>query len=238
MHRVLVCSLVLACRLRARRRAGAESGERSQSLTIVIDGSPAPEPPETITRDARGRATVRAIKLTEPLRLDGKLDEEVYQTTKPFGGFLQVAPKYGAGVHREDRRLDHLRPGQHLRLGSLLGLGAAGAVDRERAAPRHQSAAPERSLRRDVRHVLRSPQRVHVLHQPARRAGRLLGRRRRAVEHRLESGLGARTPAPSTAAGRSRWRFRSRRCATALGPIRSGAFSCAARFATRTSGRI
>ena len=58
--------------------------------TIVIDGSPAPEPPETITRDARGRATVRAIKLTEPLRLDGKLDEEVYRTTKPFGGMLQV----------------------------------------------------------------------------------------------------------------------------------------------------
>jgi hypothetical protein len=68
----------------------------SNGATTVIDGSPAPQPPETITRDARGRATVRAIKLSEPLRLDGQLDEEVYRTTKPFGGLLQVAPKYGA----------------------------------------------------------------------------------------------------------------------------------------------
>ena len=63
---------------------------------IVIDGSPAPVAPESITRDERRRATVRAIKLSEPLNLDGKLDEQVYQTHTPFGGFIQVAPKYGA----------------------------------------------------------------------------------------------------------------------------------------------
>ena len=63
---------------------------------VVIDGSPAPIAPETITRDARGRATVRAFKLREPLRLDGKLDEEIYGTVQPFGGLLQVAPDYGA----------------------------------------------------------------------------------------------------------------------------------------------
>src|SRR5688572_25998406 len=63
--------------------------------TVVIDGSPPPEPPDTITRDARGRATVRAIKLTEPLRLDGVLDEAVYGDHKPFGGLLQLAPNYG-----------------------------------------------------------------------------------------------------------------------------------------------
>ncbi len=95
MHRVLVCSLVLAF-VSAPAVGLAQSQENGPSSSIVvIDGSPAPEAPETITRDARGRATVRAIKLTEPLRLDGKLDEEVYQTTKPFGGMLQVAPKYG-----------------------------------------------------------------------------------------------------------------------------------------------
>jgi hypothetical protein len=64
--------------------------------SLVIDGSPAPVAPETITRDAAGRATVRAIKLSQPLRVDGTLDEEVYTLNKPFGGFLQVAPKYGA----------------------------------------------------------------------------------------------------------------------------------------------
>jgi hypothetical protein len=72
------------------------NGNTATAAAIVIDGSPAPEPPEVITRDARNRATVRAIKLTAPLKLDGKLDEEVYAVTKPFGGLIQVAPKYGA----------------------------------------------------------------------------------------------------------------------------------------------
>ncbi|MEA3245809.1 MAG: DUF5916 domain-containing protein, partial [Gemmatimonadota bacterium] len=61
----------------------------------VIDGSPAPVPPEVITRDSLRRATVRAIRLTEPLKVDGVLDEEVYRREKPFGGLIQVAPDYG-----------------------------------------------------------------------------------------------------------------------------------------------
>ena len=65
----------------------------------------------------------------------------------------------------------------------------------------------ERSLRRRLRHLLRSPQRLHVLRQPARRLRRLLGDRRRRAEHRLESGVGRRAPAASRAAGRWRWRF-------------------------------
>ena len=67
----------------------------SQSASL-IDGPPAPIAPEVITRDSAGRVTVRAIKLTAPLIVDGKLDEEVYQREQPFGGFLQVAPRYGA----------------------------------------------------------------------------------------------------------------------------------------------
>jgi hypothetical protein len=61
-----------------------------------IDGPPAPLAPEVIARDGSGKVTVRAIKLTAPLVLDGKLDEEVYAREQSFGGFLQVAPKYGA----------------------------------------------------------------------------------------------------------------------------------------------
>jgi hypothetical protein len=70
--------------------------QNGAAVSLIIDGSPPPEPPQSITRDERRRATVRAIKLTEPLRMDGKLDEEVYKTHTPFGGFIQVAPKYGA----------------------------------------------------------------------------------------------------------------------------------------------
>ncbi len=64
--------------------------------TGVIDGSPAPVPPQSITRDDRRRATVRAIKLAQSLRVDGQLDEEIYAQHAPFGGFIQVAPAYGA----------------------------------------------------------------------------------------------------------------------------------------------
>jgi len=73
----------------------ATFAQQAESPARIIDGSPAPDPPETITRDERRRATIRAIKLEQPLKLDGKLDEEVYSITKPFGGLIQVAPKYG-----------------------------------------------------------------------------------------------------------------------------------------------
>ena len=63
----------------------------------------APVPPAVITRDATGHATVRAIKLASPLTVDGRLDEEVYQREQPFGGLLQVVPRYGeAASERTD----------------------------------------------------------------------------------------------------------------------------------------
>ncbi len=64
--------------------------------TASIDGPPPPVAPEVMTRDSSGHATIRAIKLTTPLRVDGTLDEEVYRRERPFGGFIQVAPRYGA----------------------------------------------------------------------------------------------------------------------------------------------
>jgi hypothetical protein len=75
--------------------AAAQDQNHTSELAGVIDGSPPPVPPQSITRDERRRATVRAIKLTQPLRVDGRLDEEVYQQHAPFGGFIQVAPVYG-----------------------------------------------------------------------------------------------------------------------------------------------
>jgi hypothetical protein len=61
----------------------------------AIDGPPPPQAPEVITRRSDGQATVRAIKLPAPLKVDGVLDEEVYAREKPFGGLIQVAPRYG-----------------------------------------------------------------------------------------------------------------------------------------------
>jgi hypothetical protein len=66
---------------------------RAQSA-VEISGPPRPVAPEVITRASSGQATVRAIKLPAPLKLDGRLDEEVYTQEKPFGGLIQVTPNY------------------------------------------------------------------------------------------------------------------------------------------------
>jgi Domain of unknown function (DUF5916) len=48
-----------------------------------------------MTRDeASGKSTIRAIKLRESLRFDGRLDDAVYAEYPGFGGMLQVAPRY------------------------------------------------------------------------------------------------------------------------------------------------
>ncbi len=62
----------------------------------LIDGPPAPVPPATINRDASGGATVRAVRLDAPLRVDGVLDEPIYARVEPFGGFIQQSPDEGA----------------------------------------------------------------------------------------------------------------------------------------------
>ena len=69
-------------------------GAPAASLS-VIQGPAAPVAPATITRDDRGGATVRAVRLTTPLTLDGQLDEEIYKTVQAASGFIQQVPNEG-----------------------------------------------------------------------------------------------------------------------------------------------
>ena len=62
----------------------------------VTDGPPPPIPPAVINRDAQGRATVLATKTTEAIRLDGQLDEQVYQTVPAITDLIQDSPDEGA----------------------------------------------------------------------------------------------------------------------------------------------
>jgi hypothetical protein len=49
-----------------------------------------------ISRDSdSGRATIRAIRLTEPLRIDGKLDEAIYSQVTGISDFVQMEPHAG-----------------------------------------------------------------------------------------------------------------------------------------------
>jgi hypothetical protein len=57
-----------------------------------FDGAAPPDLPTLVSRDETGRTTVRAVRLTQPLRLDGALDEGVYRTLTPISDFIQVEP--------------------------------------------------------------------------------------------------------------------------------------------------
>ena len=57
--------------------------------------APAPVPPAVVSRDAAGHVTVRAVRVTSPIRIDGRLDEAMYESTEAIGDFLQQEPNEG-----------------------------------------------------------------------------------------------------------------------------------------------
>ena len=69
------------------------SGEARLSSDARLN-PPGPLVPATIARTDNGRATVRAVRLTEPLNVDGALDEAAYQTS-PITGLIQTLPLEG-----------------------------------------------------------------------------------------------------------------------------------------------
>lgn len=82
--------------------AGADdNGLSDDALNASIDGPPAPEAPSVMTRDADGRATLRAVRLDEPLVLDGSLDERVYARVPAMTGFIQQEPLAGEPATEE-----------------------------------------------------------------------------------------------------------------------------------------
>ncbi len=66
------------------------------ALAGVPDRPPPPRPPAVITRDAQGRASVRAVRLAAGVRLDGRLDEPVYGAVPAVTDFVQQMPVEGA----------------------------------------------------------------------------------------------------------------------------------------------
>ena len=71
----------------------ASAQERGGPSSPRADVFPAPD--ANVARDVTGRVTVRATRITEPITLDGALDESVYLRVKPIDGFLQQEPHEG-----------------------------------------------------------------------------------------------------------------------------------------------
>ncbi len=67
----------------------------SLALAQAVD-PPAPVAPAVINRDAAGRATIRAVRTPTPVKIDGRLDEEIYRATEAVSNFIQVEPTVGA----------------------------------------------------------------------------------------------------------------------------------------------
>jgi hypothetical protein len=67
----------------------------AEPTTAIIDGPAPPEAPDVVARDERGRVTVRAVRLAEPLVIDGRLDDAAYTQVPSIGDFVQQEPREG-----------------------------------------------------------------------------------------------------------------------------------------------
>src|SRR5688500_14136656 len=76
----------------ATTHAQSPSGPFSPELLARIQGPPPPDLPALAARDAKGRLTIRAVKLTAPLTIDGELDEDLYRSYNPVSDFIQAEP--------------------------------------------------------------------------------------------------------------------------------------------------
>ncbi len=78
------------CLLLVSPLAAGQEAARTPSVTAVE-----PLPRATAFRDHAGSLTVRAVRIAEPIRLDGRLDESMYATIPPIGDFIQQEPREG-----------------------------------------------------------------------------------------------------------------------------------------------
>ena len=67
----------------------APVGTAATATTVHV--SP-PALPEVMARDGEGHATMRAVRLTVPIKVDGRLDEEVYTAVHGATDFTQLEP--------------------------------------------------------------------------------------------------------------------------------------------------
>jgi hypothetical protein len=102
MHRVSFLAagwLMLASRLAAGQEPpNPAEREDAAILPAAFDGPPPPAAPDTIARDAAGRATIRAVRAPAPLRIDGRLDEPLYTSVRPISDFFQLEPVSGTAA--------------------------------------------------------------------------------------------------------------------------------------------
>ena len=213
--------------IRVRGEAAVES-DRSPSVDPNrpprFDGPPPPLPPAVISRDTAGRTTARAVRLASPLRVDGRLNEDVYTSVQSMSDFIQAEPQEGAPATERTE--------------------AWVTFDREYVyiSFRCWESRPERmvanEMRRDSGNIFQGDfvgftldtfydRRTAVLFTVNAIGGRTDGQ---VSDERQSTATGTRSgmlrSAGSTAGGRSKLPCRSSRCSIGRDARRSGASTC------------
>ena len=95
-QRVSVALLSSVCGLAHYAYAG-QGPPAAPSSPPAVASAPAATPPlAMMSRDAAGSVTLRAVRLTEPLRIDGRLDEALYKEFQPIQRTWQDEPMWPA----------------------------------------------------------------------------------------------------------------------------------------------
>ena len=153
---------------------------------------PRPRQP-VITRDGDA-VTVRATRIATPIKIDGRLDEAVYERCRRSPSSSSRSPTQGAPVTENDRSVGAVRRQEHLPRLPLLGRASRAIVANDMRRD-SSNLSQQRPLRRRARHVPRPAQRLPVLRHAGRRHAR---RRDRPTSGRTTptgTGLGRRRPA-------------------------------------------
>ena len=88
--------LVLAMILMAFQGLASQVSQEGGTDRLEIDGPPAPVGGAMINQAGQDGATLRAVRVTEPLEIDGVLDEPFYRSIPPITEFVQAIPEeYG-----------------------------------------------------------------------------------------------------------------------------------------------
>ena len=75
----------------------ASSVAAQSAAPVTSDGRPVPVAPAVVARGPRS-VTLRATRIATPLRIDGRLDEAVYEQVQPIVEFEQQEPHEGQPV--------------------------------------------------------------------------------------------------------------------------------------------
>jgi hypothetical protein len=89
-----IAAAVVACVLVACRPSPVDAAEQ-QLPEERLEGPAPAQPPDTVSRDADGRVTLRTMRLPSPMILDGQLTEQFYDAVPPVSDFVQQEPSEG-----------------------------------------------------------------------------------------------------------------------------------------------